>query len=140
MDALSWEKIITLPAALIVLFAILYFFFKALPTWKEVRLAEIKVREVEAAARTTEAGMFGKLSETLNSLSIVIKDVVIDQRRDTKNIELMQRVNSDAADKILHKLDALESAAEGIAENRRRIELLEVQLHSGDESPDETEK
>lgn len=146
VDVLSWEKIITLPAALLVVGAFLYFVFKSLPTWKEVRLAEIKVREVEATARTTEAGMFGKLSDSLNSLSVtqasltaVIKDVVIDQRRDTKNIELMQRVNSDAADKILNKLDALENAAEGIADNRKRLDLIEARLDC-DETQTEKEE
>lgn len=106
MEVLGWDKIFALPAAIIVLGVILYFIFRALPTWKDVKLAEIKVRESEAESRTNEASAFGKLSDVLNAM-------IVDQQRDARNAHVLQRVNAAASDKILSRLDTLDELAVG---------------------------
>ncbi len=126
MDAIGWEKIIALPAALIVLLAILGFFLRALPSWKDIKLAEIKVREQEAASRTQEASIFGKLSDALNSMSSVMQQTVVDQRRDTEKMHILQRVSADASDKILDKLDTLDTLVEGHEAIENRLAHLEA--------------
>ncbi len=125
MEALGWDKIIALPAAVLVLVLILIFVLRALPSWKEVKLAEIKVREVEADSRTQEASVFGKLSDTLGSMSSLMERITIDQRRDTEKMHILQRVNADASDKILSKLDTLDQMADSLEESTRRLQLLE---------------
>lgn len=128
MDAIGWDKVIALPAALLVLLAILGFFLRALPYWKEIKLAEIKVRETEAASRTDEASIFGKLSDALNSMSNVMQQIVIEQQRDTKNSHILQRVNADASDKILNRLDTLDGMAENLEANSKRLATVEMDL------------
>jgi len=125
LDALGWDKIIALPAAILVVFGILYFAFRALPIWKEVRLGEIKVRESEALSRVNESGVFGKFSESINLMSGVLKDIVIDQKRDNENARLLQRATADASDKILNKLDSLDEMSARVNENSKRLGNLE---------------
>lgn len=113
MDSISWDKFLALPAAILVLILILYFVYRLLPSWKEIKLAEIKVREVEATSRSNEAGSFGKLSEALDTFSGLMENLFNEQQRNTKNSHIMQRVNADANDKILQKLDTLDELAAG---------------------------
>lgn len=128
MDAIGWDKIIALPAALIVLLAFLGFFLRVLPYWKEVKLAEIKVRETEANSRTDEATIFGKLSDALNSMGGIIERVVIEQQREVKNAHILQRVNADASDKILNRLDTLDEMAQNLETNGKRLGSVETDL------------
>ena len=67
--------------------------FKWLPTWKEVKLREIDLRREEAVA-------IGKLGEGLSTMATVLNSVAIEQRRATETIELMQRVNADATERL----------------------------------------
>lgn len=125
MDAIGWDKIIALPAAIIVLLAILGFFLRVLPYWKEVKLAEINVREREAESRTHEASIFGRFSESINSISSVLERIVLDQQRENENTRLLQRVTADASEKILTRLDALDEVCERATHNSSRIASLE---------------
>lgn len=125
MDVIGWDKIIALPAAILVVFGILYFAFRALPIWKEVRLAEINVRQSEALSRVNEAGVFGKFTEAINLMSGVLKDIVIDQKHDNENTRLLQRATADASDKILNRLDALDELNDRVNENSRRLGKIE---------------
>lgn len=122
---MGWDKIIALPAAIIVLLLILGFFLRALPYWKEVKLAEIKVRESEAQARTQESSVFGKFSDSINSISGVLERIVLDQQRENENTRLLQRVTADASDKILTRLDALDEVTERAISHSQRIAFLE---------------
>ncbi len=128
MDAIGWDKILALPAAIVVLLAILGFFLRVLPSWKEVKLAEIKVRETEAGSRVDEASIFGKLSDSLNAMSNVLQQIVIEQQRDTRNSHILQRVNADASDKILNRLNTLDEMALNLETNSQRLAALETDL------------
>ena len=119
MDAIGWDKIAALPAALIVLLAILGFFLRAMPYWKEIKLAEISVREKEADSRVKQAEGFGQLSTALVALSKVTHDVSIEQRRATDNMKLMQRVTAQEAEKLQSSVDSL---AEQIASLDKRTD------------------
>lgn len=128
MEALGWEKIIALPSAILVVVLILIFVLRALPYWKEVKLAEIRVREVEANSRTNEASVFGQLSNALSQISNVLQQTVVDNRRDTDKMQILQRVNADATDKILNKLDMFDELADGHISICQRLDHLEKQL------------
>ena len=128
MDVIGWDKLLALPMAIIVLLVILYFAFKALPFWKEIKLAEIKVRETEAASRSDEASAFGKLSNALNALSELMQNIVVEQQRGAKNTHILQRVNADANDKILMKLNTLDQMSAHIESNSARLGAVEDDL------------
>lgn len=129
MDAIGWDKIIGLPAALFVVVAVLWFILRALPSWKEIKLAEIKVREKEADSRTNEASVFGQLSNALSQISNVLQQTVVDNRRDTDKMQILQRVNADATDKILNKLDMFDELTEGRDHINERLDALEEKLN-----------
>lgn len=132
MDAVGWDKIIGLPAAILVLFLILWFILRALPAWKEVKLAEIKVRETEATSRTNEASVFGQISNALSQISTVLQLTVVDNRRDTDKMQILQRVNADATDKILNKLDVFDELADGHTSICARLDKLEQNVKEKD--------
>lgn len=142
MDALGWEKLLTLPAALIVLVVILYFAYRifqsVLPHWKETRMAEIKVREVEANSRMDEASIFGKLSESLNTMTDVMKQITIEQRRDTDKMHILQRVNTDTNSKILNKLDMFDELVESHDAICGRLSVVEYQIEQNGKPETET--
>jgi hypothetical protein len=104
---------------LIVVF--LGFVLKALPTWKEVRLAEITVREKEADARAAQSTSFGKLSDVLDSIAVK-------QKEDINKVLLLQRVNADSSENIDEKFDIV---IEHIDKLNSRMEAVEHQLVKG---------
>ena len=67
--------------------------WKGLPVWERWKMRELDVRHAEAVA-------LAKLGEGLSAMSNVLKSVAVEQRRATETIELMQRVNADAADRL----------------------------------------
>ncbi len=132
MDVIGWDNLIGLPAAIVVLLAILGFFLRVLPYWREIKLAEIKVRETEANSRTNEASMFGQQSNALSQISNVLQQTVVDSRRDTDKMQILQRVNADATDKILNKLDMFDELADGHSSICERLDHLEQKLEEKD--------
>lgn len=132
MDALGWEQILSLPAAIVVLILILLAVLKAMPHWKEIKLAEISVREKEAESRVNESSVFAKMSDALNSISTVLQTITVEQRRDSERLHLLQRVNADTNDKILARLDSLDNLSHQIDDNRRRLDDIEVKLQDDD--------
>lgn len=129
LETLGWKEIIGLPAAIVVVILFLVFILRALPYWKEVKLAEIKVRETEANARTHESSVFGQLSAALSQISSVMQQTVVDNRKDTDKMQILQRVNADATDKILNKLDIFDELAEGHDHINERLDALEATLN-----------
>src|ERR1700752_601700 len=72
---------------------LLLLLWKGLPVWREVKLRELDIRH-------EEVGALGQLSDGLTSIAAVLKSVGVEQRKATDTIELMQRVNSDAAERL----------------------------------------
>lgn len=107
-------------AGAIVLLVIVFlgFVLRSLPTWKEVRLAEINVREKEAEARAAQASSFGQLSEVLNNIAI-------HQRNETEGIRIMQRVNADTSERTEEIVGQLVEAVDRIG---ARLDSLEKRL------------
>lgn len=94
-------------AIVFLIVVVLAFLLKALPTWKEVRLAEIKVREKEADSRAAQATSFGELSGALSTIGNVLNNVAIEQRHATEKVQLLQRVNADTSERAEEKVDQL---------------------------------
>ena len=104
-------------AVLLLVVVILGFILKALPTWKEVKLAEIKVRDKESEA-------LGQLSGSLGQLGIVINEIAVEQRKSTDNLLILQRVNakesshlSESVNILSGRLDKLENVLMGQGQN-----------------------
>jgi len=115
--------------------ACFYFLLKTLPTWervkggeKEVKLAEVAVREEEAKARAAQAASFGELSNALSKMSDVVNNVAVKQQEATEDVRHSQRVNADmtarteaAVNQLRQSLDA---AVENMTERMDAIETL----------------
>lgn len=103
----AWEKYIGEGIAITLIIVILGFILKALPVWKEVKLAELKTREKEAEVQVQVAAALGTLGGSLSQLGTVIHDIAIEQRRATDTVQILQRVNSAEAEKISNSVDGL---------------------------------
>jgi methyl-accepting chemotaxis protein len=86
-------------AIVFLVIVVLAFILRALPSWKEIRLAEISVREKEAEARAAQATSFGQLSDALKSMSDVLNNVAVEQKHSTDKVQILQRVNADAVER-----------------------------------------
>jgi hypothetical protein len=95
-DSLSvpWDKIISGASGFGVLAIILLFFLKVLPTWKEVRLEDIK-------ARIAQADSMKVVAETLYK-------VAVEQRRASDTVKVLQHANSRDIDNYLEQLSSVD--------------------------------
>ncbi|MGH9942837.1 MAG: hypothetical protein ACRD9R_10835 [Pyrinomonadaceae bacterium] len=113
----------------ILLFLVLGFVLKFAPTWKEVRLKELELRREELAVRDKESMALGSLSVGLSNLSEVLQSIAVEQRRATETIEILQRVNADASDKLTTHVQSLAQRLDKVEElniNEFRKTALEM--------------
>ena len=106
---INWERWIGESIVFALVVAILVFILKALPIWKEVKLAEINVRDKEAES-------LGQLGNALNQIGDTMKDVAIEQRRATDNVKILQRANADESNNIIQSVDALNERLDTLEE------------------------
>lgn len=126
----GWEQWIGEGVAISLIALILFFILKALPIWKEVRLAEINVRDREAEALGQLSGSINGLAASQTQISETLRDVAIEQRRATDNVKLLQRVGADesatlsqAVETLAVRMDDLEETLkeEGYAKRPKAI-------------------
>jgi hypothetical protein len=115
--------------------AFLFFLLRALPVWKqikdgdkEVKIAEIAVREKEAEARAAQATSFGQLSGALSSISDVLNNVAIKQKEATDKVLILSRVNAESNERNDSKFDQV---IEHIEDLSKRVTNLETTIKSG---------
>ena len=106
---INWERWIGESIVFALVVAILVFILKALPIWKEIKLAEINVRDKEAES-------LGQLGNALNQIGDTMKDVAIEQRRATDNVKILQRANADESNNIIQSVDALNERLDTLEE------------------------
>lgn len=90
---------------------ILAFVLRALPHWKEVRLRDADVKSEDNVIKREQAVALGQLADAL-------KDIAVEQRRATENIEISQRVAADTSERV----------SSSVAVFHHRIEALEEKL------------
>jgi hypothetical protein len=122
LDTSTYAQFGIAGALVMLIFVFLGCLLKALPSWKEVRLAEIKVRETEAEARTAQATSFGQLSGALSSISEVLNNVAIKQKEATDKVLILQRVNAESDQRTDEKFDLVIEHIDGLTQ---RVEAVE---------------
>ncbi|GEM_PF-4499963 len=91
--AFEWGDVLAYGPTTVLLFLVLVTIVKLAPTWKEVKLKELEIRAGEGVVREKEAAALGQLANVLEAIAI-------EQRRATETIEILQRVNADANDRL----------------------------------------
>lgn len=115
----DWKEVIQYGPTVILLALILWFLLRALPIWKEVKLAELNLRGEENQAKMQQADALGRLAE-------VLKDIAVEQRRATENIEISQRVNARSAEQLSREVDIVTSRMEQIENKVSAISPTEI--------------
>jgi Mg/Co/Ni transporter MgtE len=104
----------------IMLALVLWTVIRLSPMWKELRLRELDVREQESLSK-------GEQASALNRLADVVKDIAVEQRRATENIEIMQRVNADSNERLAHNVHSLMERLDTVEQlhNREALSLTQ---------------
>ena len=105
--AAGWETWLREGISISLIILILGFILKLLPSWKEVKLAEIDVRKEEAKAQVQIANSLGALGTSLNQISTTMNNVAIEQRRATDNVKILYRATADENSNIINSVDGL---------------------------------
>jgi hypothetical protein len=95
-----WTQFLAFGPGFVALVLILIFLLRAMPTWKEVKIREIELREAEVKVRGAEA-------EGLTTLADVLRSIAVEQRRATETIDILQRVNADASERLTQNVSGL---------------------------------
>jgi hypothetical protein len=98
----------------ILLVLILAFLLKAMPTWKEIKLKEIDAKVADSKARVAQ-------SSALESVSKVLYEVAIEQRRAADTVKIMQRINSRSADELAEEVQLLREQLEQVKQHDTHI-------------------
>ena len=100
-------EVVAIAVVVIFLIFILRLVFKLLPSWKEIKLAELGVRGEEAKAQVQIALALGGLGNALNQIGATMHSVAIEQRRATDNVKILQRATADENNNIIQSVDGL---------------------------------
>lgn len=124
---LPWEKLLAGGQGILVLIILLAIVIKVAPTWKEVKIKDLSLRDHEVEVRGEEA-------KALTMLSGVLRDVAVEQRKATETqrtaseiTELLQRVNADRSEKLATGVTAL---GERFDRLEKIIQVAEQNEHS----------
>lgn len=111
---LGWEKWVGEGVAVMMFIIMLGFLLKALPTWKEIKIAEFTVRTKEAEASgqmslslTQFANAQNQLANALGTLGETVKDIAIEQKKATDNVMILQRVSSAESNQLSNSVEEL---------------------------------
>ncbi len=122
-ESVPWGQIATFGPTVVLLALILWFLIRMAPVWKEVKFKELEVRGDESKVK-------GEQATALNSLASVLRDVSVEQRRATENIEISQRVNAELADRLSTSLQLLARRLDGLEALEPRVKGLEEKFSS----------
>lgn len=108
----------------VVLFGLIFYFvLRALPTWKEVRLAELKFRDDDLRVRTQQLEVLKGITETL-------KDVVDVYGKQSELIGIAQRSASERSNRmeevlqnVVQRVRAIEDQIKYGAADRPTVEI-----------------
>ncbi len=131
---IGWERWIGEGVAISLIVIFLIFILRAMPTWKEVKIAELDVRTKEADVQLkvaeslgTLGGAMGQLGGALTQLGEVTKDIAIEQRRATETTQILQRANNEEAGRILIGVEEMKTGFEDMKTRMNEFEhTLEV--------------
>lgn len=105
----SFTEIKNFAPTIVLVFLILWAVIKLAPTWKEVKMREMDIREKEVAQREQQAIAIQTLAE-------VTQTIAVEQRHATEALRIGERVTmaraerlSEATQEVTSRLDSLES-------------------------------
>jgi len=98
---------------IIITFLALWAVVKLAPTWKEVKMRELDLREKEMAQREQQA-------IAIQSLAEVTRDIAVEQKHATEALRIAERVNIREGEKL----------SDTVREMSGRMEVMEARLES----------
>lgn len=107
----SWVQLVQYGPTVVILALLLWFALRLAPIWKEVKVRELDLRADENVVKREQ-------TVALASLADVIKDIALIQRKATENIEIMQRVNADSNDRVVHAVQSLTERVDKVEETQ----------------------
>lgn len=127
---LGWEKWVGEGVAVMMFLIMLGFLLRAMPTWKEIKIAEFDVRTKEAEASgqmslslTQFATAQNQLANALGTLGETVKDIAIEQKKATDNVMILQRVSTAESNQLSQSVDDLIERMDTLEDNLKDTDL-----------------
>lgn len=128
VDSINWSEFGTAAGVLFLVVVFLLFILKALPTWSSIKSREFDVRTEEAkvtgqisTALLQSAAAQTQLAGSLEALGNTIRTVVVEQRKTTDNLIILQRSTASETDNLSETVsmvvDRMDSLEEAIKDN-----------------------
>jgi len=125
---MPWDKLLSFGPSVATIAILIWGVVKMGPLWKDVKMRELEIRNVEANVKQQEVSMLTKLADTLAGFAGLLEKVAVDHRRASEEMAILQRVNSDQADQLTREVRLLSSRMERL--ERERVERANVNLES----------
>jgi hypothetical protein len=121
-----WGEVAKQGIAIAVLALILFFVIilvvKILPTWE-------RVKKAESEAMMAQAKSLGELGASQTQLTVVIKDIAVEQKQSTDAVKILQRVNAASNNQLASDVQTLTETTQSLADTTKniveRLDLLE---------------
>jgi hypothetical protein len=96
----EWKEVLGVTPLIAFFLICAWVCWKALPAWKEIRLAEIQLRKDEIALRHEEAAVIGGLTEIFRAQGDVIEELKIFLRAATRKHDLIEQRMTAVEEKV----------------------------------------
>ena len=114
----SWVQYVNYGQTVLILALLAAWSLRALPHWKEVRLRDADVRSEDNVIKREMAVSLGRLAEAL-------KEIAVEQRRATENIEISQRVAADTSERVSNSVAVVHHRMDEIEQKLAKIPFAE---------------
>ena len=101
---------------IVIVFLVIWATIKLAPTWKEVKMREMDIREKEVSQREQQAAATQTLAETT-------REIVTETRHGIEALKIAERVNLREGEKLS---EAVRDVNEAVREIAARVEAIEL--------------
>lgn len=109
---------------ILMVFLVLWATIKLAPTWKEVKMRELDIREKEVAQREQSAIALQSMAETT-------RDIAIEQKHSSEALRIAERVSIREGDKLNATAQEVRDSMHGVS---ARVEAVELAIAAGAKS------
>ena len=119
-DSSGLSEIKNFAPTIVIVFVAIWGVIKLAPTWREVKLRELDIREKEVAQREQQ-------SVAIQALAECTRDIALEQRHATEALRIAERVNIREGEKLGDTVLEVKEAVHLVA---ARVDAVELKLEA----------
>jgi len=111
----SWSELKNFAPTIVIAFLVMWATIKLAPTWKEVKMRELDIREKEVLQREQQAVVIQSLADTT-------RDIAIEQKHATEALRIAERVTIREGEKLAETVHDMRETVQSVL---NRVEAVE---------------